>query len=162
MDKLWIVVCNHTNARIFEQTHKRRLRRPGPGISRVDTLLHPQGRLHTGDLVSDRQGRVFGREFRRHGLTSTVSPTEHDAEQFAIEIAKRLDHARTQGDFGRLMVVASPEMLGLLREHMTGATYKTVVASLDKNLAGMDDRELGPYLSPHIGETERDVRLYGT
>ncbi len=164
MDKLWIVVCNHTNARIFERTRPRRIRpgRSRPGLERVDTLLHPQGRLHTGDLVSDRQGRVFGREFRRHGLSSTVSPTEHDAEQFAIEIAHRLDHGRTQGDFGRLIVVASPEMLGLLREHLSGATRKTIVASLDKNVAGMGDRELAPYLSPHIGEAERDVRLYGT
>lgn len=76
---------------------------------------------------------------------------EHDeAEQTAIRFAKQLslllDEGRTQHQFTRLVLVAEARFLGQLREALSRETSALVMASLDKDLPGVDARTLAGHL----------------
>ena len=119
----YIVVADAARARLFT--------RDGLKVSEKDSLVHAEGRMHEGDLVTDRGGDV-------HESTATASrsaggenvATQHHEEVFAREVAERLYRAR--GD--NTILVAPPRFLGQLRDKVDGPTAKLVIHTLAKDL----------------------------
>lgn len=125
----WVVVANSSVARMMKYAG------PHQPLSEVDTLTHPPSRLHDRDLKSDRPGSAFDRVGSgRHAETSSVTPTQHQAELFAVDVAARLREARTHQRFDSLILIAAPAFLGTLREHLDGVTRQQVIREIDKNL----------------------------
>ena len=123
----YIVVADAARARLFT--------RDGLKISETDSLVHAEGRLHEGDLVTDRGGDV-------HESTSTAArsaggesvATQHHEEIFAREVADRLYRARVDNRMQKLILVAPPRFLGQLRDKIDGPTSKLMIHSLSKDL----------------------------
>ena len=59
-------------------------------------------------------------------------------EQFAKEVARTLDGARMRHEFERLVLVAGPRMLGLLREALPTPCRSMVAAEVAKDLVRHD------------------------
>jgi len=106
-------------------------------------LSDPQAHLHDRDFKSDRPGRVFDHAPRadgRRGATAHHStggerrPRKHEAELFARRVAEELDRARHNGEFDRLVVMAAPAFLGLLRQLLPDSVRACVVAEVGKDL----------------------------
>ncbi|MGO2240302.1 MAG: host attachment protein [Halomonas sp.] len=124
----YIVVADAARARIFT--------RDALTLEENESLVHAQGRLHEGDLVTDRRGDM-------HDATSTTSrsageegsASKHENELFAKEVANRLYNARVDNHMEKLIMVAPPKFLGLLREKIDGPTQKLVIHSLSKDLS---------------------------
>jgi protein required for attachment to host cells len=128
MTTTWILVAHNAGARCFENGG------PGKGIELIEEIGHPEGRQSEGELQADRPGRSFQRnsgDTRR----SAMSPPQSAQE-------------RIVADFDRLVLVAPPKLLGLLRSALDAPTAHCVVGSLDKNLAMSDQDEL----VKHLGE----------
>ncbi len=141
MANTWIVVAHRGGARLFE--HKG----PGKGLNLVNEIDHPAGKLKNGEIDSDRQGRAFdSRGAGRHAYEPEQLPTEHVAEQFAKQLSGLLDEARNQKRFQRLVLVAEPRFLGNLRSALNSQTASLVSATVDKDLATTEVRELPRYL----------------
>ncbi|HEU4669216.1 MAG TPA: host attachment protein [Dyella sp.] len=145
MKHVRVVVANRSVAHLFQAGGA------GAPLHELDTLLHPASRLHDRDLVTDRPGRSFDRVGQGHHATDPgTSPGEHEAERFAIELARRLHKDRAENRFRALVLVADPGFLGLLRAHLDEPTRQRVVLEIDKNLAHMDAAEIRAHLPDRL------------
>lgn len=141
MSVRWIVVADQTLARIFTLD---RLTAP---LCEIESLVHPEGRLHEGDMVSDRPGRgsVPG-SAGRHAVENDQRRKEASTEAFAREIADRLDRARHEQRFEKLAIIAPPRMLGLIRKGLTPLTAERVDHTVPKELARLEPSSIRSHL----------------
>ena len=143
----WIVVAHDAGARVFE-THGR-----GTGLALVEEIEHPEGRARDRDMASDRPGRAFRKNSGdpgRASMSQSEGPHDRAVSDFARALAEKLKDARTQNRYWRLVLVAPPRFLGLLRSSLDGPTAKLVTASLDKDLASEKTSELAERLGELI------------
>jgi protein required for attachment to host cells len=135
----WILSASRASARIFEQK--------GHELALVETIKHDAGRQRDRDVDSDRPGRSFDRTTgARHALSTDETPHDHDAHKFALSLAQQLQHAHGEHRFSRLVLVAEPRFLGMLREALDTQTAHAVVASVTKDLEHMPPAELAGHL----------------
>ena len=139
MAKTWILVAHEAGARVFENCG------PGKGIGLVETVEHPEGRERDRELVSDRPGRSFRKDSgdpRRASMSRSEGPHDRAVSDFARALADKLRHARMENRYERLVLVAPPRFLGLLRSSLDGPTGQLVIGSVDKDLAASKEPEL--------------------
>jgi len=145
MAKTWILVGHEAGARVFAN------RGPGKGLGLVETIEHPEGRLRDRDIDSDRPGRSFRQDSgdpRRSAMSRGEGPHDRVIADFARALADKLQHGRVENQYERLVLVAPPRFLGLLRASLDGPTAQLVVGSIDKDLATRKESEL----IKHLGE----------
>ena len=86
-------------------------------------LVHPESRQHEQELTSDLPGRAFDSGGQgRHAMGTEISPKEQEAITFAKMVSDYLETARVQHSYEKLVLVAAPTFLGLLRKNLTDAT----------------------------------------
>ncbi len=86
---------------------------------------------------SDRPGRMAA--MAAGGRRSAYQETDfhrQEEERFACGTAAMLGRRAAAGDFERLVVVADPRTLGVLRDHYPPALKKAVAAEVAKDLVG--------------------------
>ncbi len=163
MDNLWIIVAHQAGARIFRRN------RPADGIELIERIDHPAGRLRDHDIDTDRPGRAFTptpgtgsrsplgavHSQRKGGMTPRVMPHQEDAIRFAQQIAQHLETARAQNRFDRLVLVADPHEMGLLKESMDKKTGERIVATLNKNLSKVRDIEIEDQIYDILMDADR-------
>ena len=144
MSKHWIVVADRSKARIFTVSESR------GALQEVETLEHPEGREHARDVNADRQGRAFDSSGQgRHAMGASVEPMEQDAIRFSKEVSNHLKAACQNGRCERLMLVAGPAFLGLLRKQLN-TPPGVPVAEIEKNLGHFDAREIRSHLPERL------------
>ena len=136
-----IVVADECRANFFDATT-------------FNGRLLPQGSvqnaaagLKDSDLESDREGRRFGGAGHHHGVDGERSAQRHELTLFAKQVAQSIDAARVNHEFDKLVLVAPPRMLGLLRQSLPEPTHALVTAEVAKDVVqrGPDAlRELVP------------------
>jgi protein required for attachment to host cells len=143
MGMTWVLVAHRGGARLFENAGR------GKGLSLVHDLPHPEGRLKSGEINSDRPGRSYssgaGGGFTRHGFGKDDATVEV-AAQFARELAGLLERGRTEKRYDRLVLVAEPSFLGNLRASLSAPTAAAVSATLDKDLGQVSQHDLPKHL----------------
>ena len=143
MAMTWILVAHEAGARVFEARGR------GKGLELLDTIEHPEGRARDRDLASDRPGRSFRKDSgdtRRAAMSRAEGPHDRAVSDFARALADRLRRARVANQYDRLVLVAPPRFLGLLRSTLDGPTAHLVVGSMDKDLAMKNETELVDHL----------------
>ena len=145
MTTTWILVAHRGGARLFENPG------PGQGLKLVESFDHPQGRLKNGEINSDKPGRAFD-SFGggRHSMSKEHEPKEQLAIQFAKQLGDVLDKGRTGNHYGNLVLVAEPRFLGELRAALSSPTAALVSATIDKDLAGISERDLPGHLGDAV------------
>lgn len=139
MATTWILVAHQAGARVFANHG------PGAGLELCEEIEHPEGRERDGEIDTDRPGRSFRKNSgdpSRAAMSRSEGPHDRAVAGFARDLAERLQRGRTQNHFERLVLVAPPKFLGLLRASLDGPTQQLVVGSLDKDLAAADEAEL--------------------
>ncbi|MEW5250021.1 host attachment protein [Microbulbifer sp. 2201CG32-9] len=137
MAKAWVVVANHSHARMFEAKHR------ASDLRELSVLNYPEGRLKSGELVSDAPGRAFARMgYANRSMGNPSDVRQSGGEKFAREIAHALERGRQQGKYEKLYIVAEPSMVGNLREAMTPPTLARVAGESGKNLVHCDSDEI--------------------
>jgi protein required for attachment to host cells len=135
----WVVICHRAGARIVE--HR------GQSLRLVSEVAHDSGRLKDRQINSDRPGRAHDRAGTgRHAFGVEDSTHEHDASNFAREIADLLYAGRNEKRFARLVLVAEPRFLGLLRQALDHVTASLVSGTLSKDLAHVPLHDLSAHL----------------
>jgi protein required for attachment to host cells len=123
----------------------------------VQRLEDADAHLHDRDLKSDRPGRVYdhapasgGRRgaVAHHSTGGERNPRKVEAKRFARRVADALDEERRQERYDRLVIMAPPEFLGLLREEMPGAVHAMLTAEIGKDLVHEPPEALNEYLPP--------------
>jgi protein required for attachment to host cells len=132
----WILLADESVARIIEARSLSDFRE----IGRIE---HPAGRLHDGELVSDRPGRSYDSfSSTRHAIAAKTTATEIEAQLFAREIANFLERAHAEKRVQRIYLVASPNFLGLLRAQLHPSVESVVVESVGKELTTIHPEEI--------------------
>ena len=145
MTTAWIVVADTTHARIFSAE------KPTSELVEIRTLIHPEARLHEGDLTSDTPGRDHdGSTPRSHDMGHTSDAKEEEAIRFAEAISDAIESGRTAGQFNKLYVIAAPSFLGILRKHYSSATQQMIATEIDKNLTTHDLAEIRRQLPEYL------------
>lgn len=139
------MVANRSHAKLYENTGHR------IALRAVEVISYPDGRLKNRDINADRPGRSHDSHGQgRHAMSKEVEPTAQLAEQFAKQLAEKLEHGRHMKKYDALVLVAEPRFLGTLRHTLTPATAASVVASLGKDLAHLDERDILEHLKKSI------------
>ncbi len=116
--RIRILVANQNKADFYDVEHRGDVPRP------AGHLLDPAARLHDRDFKSDRPGRVFdhapspaGRRgaTAHHATGGAQSPRQHETELFASRIAREIERGFQAQEFERLIIMAGPPLLGVLR-----------------------------------------------
>jgi protein required for attachment to host cells len=108
-------------------------------LTKPQAPLEARGSLHNDsarpdrELETDRPGRRFGGTHgNRHAVDGERSTQRHETELFAKQVCQALDGARTRHEFDRLVIIAAPRMLGMLREALPAPCQAVVAAEVAK------------------------------
>ena len=131
-----IVVADQSEARFYDAEH------PDSQLRLAGTLTDPLAHLHDREFKSDRPGRVYdhaagpGRRgaTAHHGTGGERSPRKHEAELFARKIGAEIESAHRRNEFDRLILMAAPGFLGVLRQALPASMAAVVAGEVGKNL----------------------------
>jgi protein required for attachment to host cells len=154
---LWILVADRSKARIFHRA------KPSEGIHLVEEIIHPEGRLKEHEILSDRPGRTFSNVgTTRHGYAPRVDPLDQIGLNFAKVLASKLELARSQNRFERIVLVAAPKLLGMIRTSLDPKTQGLLLKSMDKDYSYQSDLEIIKQLDQSLQEMDRELGLEHT
>jgi len=141
MSQTWFLVADSSRARLYN------VEKHNAPLVEVEDFDHPEGRLHEGDLVSDRPGSDGGTLGQgRRVFDDKISARQQEDIRFAAMLAEHLNALRNAGEIERLVLVAPPAFLGLLREKLGKETMELVTNQVDKNLVQQPPEVLREYL----------------
>lgn len=123
----WILVANASLARLYEHLG------PNKGLKLVKELIHPESRLKNSELVTDRPGAMASAGNGQGSKRPQTLPKAHEAKVFAQELARELYHGRTQNAFGRAIVFAPPNFMGMLNSVIDAPTAQLVTDRFEKD-----------------------------
>jgi protein required for attachment to host cells len=141
MSTTWIVVANSSTARIYENTGINK------GLHLINQMEHPESRMKGSDLVSDRPGHMQSVGNGHGARQQATDPKQNEAEHFALDLAKTLDHGRGEHKYERLIVVASNPFLGTLKSRLSNQVQALVSDAIEKDYTKATDKELAGHLS---------------
>lgn len=141
----WVLVADSSRARIFSKNGR-------DPLMEVSGFIHPESRLHEQALTSDLPGSASSRVGNeRHGVGSAkVRPKRHEAITFSKQVTDHLESARTDGKFHRLLVIAPPAFLGMLRDQFGPALAGLVADEVNKNLVSARVEEIRDQLNVRV------------
>ena len=141
MSTTWISSANRSNANLFESNW------PSKSMLRLQDIPHPQGKMQNQDIDTDKPGRVFD-SFGNgpHSTSPRQEPTEHIAQQFALDLAEMLNKGRLTHAYDKLVLIAEPKFLGLLRGALDKNTESLVTQTVNKELLDVTEKDLAEYL----------------
>ena len=123
-----VIVADNSRARIFT------IDSPKSPLQEIESMVQSEGRLHEGDMTSDLPGKILGGAGGGHAYESKTDPKQQQSINFAKRVAEYLDYARKTNKLHNILIVAAPQFLGELRQHMSDGTMEMVVFELDKDL----------------------------
>jgi protein required for attachment to host cells len=132
---LRIVVADERQANFFDTLN------PNGPLTPRGTLQNAKAGLKDTDLETDRAGRKYGgstgassQHGHHHGVDGERSTERHDIELFAKEVAHRIDSGRNNREFDKLMLIAPPKMLGLLRQSLPSTAHSVIAEEIPKDI----------------------------
>ncbi|MFC6670244.1 host attachment protein [Marinobacterium aestuariivivens] len=145
MPTTWILAANRSHARIFSADT------PAAGLTEVESLLHEEGRLHEGDLVSDGPGISSGVAGRGGNQMNRDETARHqEAQQFGRQICGLLDEGLRQKRFDQLYILCEPGFLGLIRPILSPGLKQHLKSEIQKNLVAQTPEEIRSALPQYL------------
>jgi protein required for attachment to host cells len=160
MQTTWIIAANAGRARFFSETDS------AEPLQELEDMVNSAAHLRESDLVTDENGPTSA-EGSSHNIGSNAAagfahnaksgapnkayqpaqtPSQHEAERFARDIAHYLKEAHQQGRFKQLIISASPEFLGVLRGLLDPQVKSAVKSEFNKDYTHSNAQELRAHL----------------
>jgi len=151
MTTSWIVTANAGVARIFSQVGA------SGDLEEVHDMANGDVHLLTSESESDQIGQRAASKSKHNvgaptqpsGYEPHQSPDEHRTELFAREVAKFLLRGHQEHRFQQLILIASPEFLGLLRKLIDTALMSSVKLEINKDYTHLNVSELHKQIHAH-------------
>ena len=134
MADTWILVADRGRARIFARDRRGRLVEHGDFIC-------CDGRLAPRDAFSDRPGR-FGAGPRPGRGDPRSDWIRETSDRFALQLGEVLVQALRLGRFDRLVLVAAPQMLGVLRDKLPQGVLEHVSEEIARDYTLLSPHDL--------------------
>ncbi|NNM81106.1 MAG: host attachment protein [Burkholderiales bacterium] len=140
MIKTWILVANASSASLYMNDG------PKQGLKKIRTFEHSASREKASDLVSDRPGHNRSAGNGRGSYIPQSDPKQNEAQNFAMKLARELEHGRTTNEFQRLILVAPPQFMGLIKNSTGPALLNLVSDHFEKDYTKIDEKTLTGHL----------------
>jgi len=144
MNIVWIVIAESSRAKIYTTDSSMK------ALVELEGFVHTDSRRHAHDITSDLPGRNIGKDGSHHALEKETDVKEEEAILFAQQIDNYLLTGRNENRFSKLVLIAAPAFLGLLRNHMDAQVAKMVVHEVRKNLVKCNVAEIREHLPTHF------------
>lgn len=145
MQNSWVLVANGSQARLFN------LDGPKKSFTLIKEFEHPESRMKTDKLSSDRSGHFMNSSTQGSGsFQEPTDPKTYELERFALELTKTLDEGRAANKFEKVVLVASPHFLGLLKQNMSDQLSKAVSHTIQKDYTAVNDRDMLDQIKVHM------------
>jgi protein required for attachment to host cells len=125
----WVVVCDGRKTILLENVGDEEY----PDL-RTKSALEAED-APTSALGTDRPGRVFQSVGEARSGVEQTDWHDRDEQEFLRALAARLDKAVQAKEVSRLVIVAPPRALGVLRKAYSQHVKDAIVAEVDKDLA---------------------------
>lgn len=149
MDRSWIVTANASIAHFFSQESASSDLREIHDIANADvhelTIDSESDRL--GQHAASKSRHSVGAPTQPSGYQPHQSPAEHSTELFAREVSAYLLQGHQQGRFRNLVLIASPEFLGMLRKQLDSDLSALVSLEINKDYTRVGPNELRSYIT---------------
>jgi protein required for attachment to host cells len=136
---VWVIAADASRARVLQVASPNKL-------AEVASLDNPAGRMQDRELTTDAQPRFRGTAGPGSDRQE-ASAVEHATEMFAKRIGDYLEKARIDHRYDELVVIAPPQLLGVLRKEYGKEVGKLVADELPKDLSMLSRHELEGYFS---------------
>jgi protein required for attachment to host cells len=141
--RIRVIVADQSEARFYD------LDGISSRLSVVGKLLDPNAPAPTERVVaagSETNAKRAPPTPRVPG--SELRPRKDAAMRFARQIAAELSGAKRDNAFDRLVLVAGPAFIGLLRSALSESVRATLVAEVRKDLVAADDESIAAVVPP--------------
>lgn len=141
-----VLVAHDAGARWFDN------RGPGKGLVLRGEVEFEDGRRHSGELLEgDRPGSSAGRGGGgRHSYAPSHDAKEQACTHFAKELASDLGREFRSGDFTRLVLIAPPRFLGVIKAELDPLLQRALLATVAKDLPRASIAELCVQLGAYL------------
>ena len=139
----WVLIADSSRARLYSVPQR------GKPWTLVDEYTHDASRVSQGGLTTDQPGRSHGSgvgKGARSAMDSKSSPKEVEVGHFVHELVEVLHHGHGQQAYERIVLVAPPHFLGLLRKGLNDTVSKLISASVDKDYLHLPESEMRGHL----------------
>lgn len=142
----WVLIAGSSRALLYSVAGKDRK------WTLVKEYAHPESRVSEGGLRTDQPGRAFGSVGggARSAMESRTSPKEVEFEHFAHELATVLHDGHGQNAYERIVLVAPPHFLGLMRKNINDTVSKLIGATVDKDYLHLSEKDFRGHLDPLV------------
>lgn len=144
MSITWVLVANSSSANLYINNG------PHKGLQLTKQFTHPESRESASELVSDRPGHDQAHGGGHGSFTPATSPKQHEAEQFALQLAHELEHGRATNLYSRLILIASPHFIGILNHRLDEHVRKLVTETIEKDYTQATEKELAGHLEHYL------------
>jgi protein required for attachment to host cells len=102
------------------------------------------------EMSAERPGRVHeSANVERHAIERD-DLHRREKERFAQSLAADLDRRLASGEYGRLVIAAAPETLGVIRSTLTDRVRAVIMAEVAKDLTKLPNAEVKAHLSDNL------------
>lgn len=136
----WIMVANSNDCRIYE--YDKNIKK----LTLIDEINHPENKLKVHDFVTDHSGHYKSGGANRGSYEPEVNLRDTAIDNFAREMATRLNVGRTKNAYDDLTLLMPPVMEGLLTKHLNKHIVSSIHNIIQKNLMHLSEHELKKYL----------------
>lgn len=135
----WVVLANARVANVYAHM------RPGKGLTAVGDQNRQAPQI---PMPRDKAG--IGHSIGGPGVSAVAqkSPKEMADSRFAREIVDGLSEACRRNRFDRLVLIAGPHMMGLLRANLNGSLLAVLIGEIPKDLSAQPIGDI----ETHLGE----------
>lgn len=152
MPTTWVLVADGAKARLFEIAAK------DAQMTEIDCFAHPEGRAAGRDLTTERRPMVEESATSvRHALEPHTSLREKSAERFVRELRDVLQNGHAQGRYERIVLVAPPHFLGVLRSGLGDHLSERVTAEIRRDLTALPPGEVRARLPDRLFRAQRAI-----
>ena len=139
--RTWILITNGTQARIISHTG------PGHGLKDIAEMSYADTIAKMEKTDVNIPGRTFNSNGSgRHALEPHVNQQDLEKTNFAHFLAEDLKEQYIQEKFDRLIIAASPAMLGNIRKALPKAISSIIYAEIPKDLHHIDTVKMSKHL----------------
>jgi protein required for attachment to host cells len=137
----WVVVCDGRKALVLENVGDDKF------LNLKTREVYDQEDAKTSELGTDAPGRAINSVDARRSSMEQTDWHDQAENAFLETLARRLNAAVEAGEARKLVVVAPPRALGVLRQAYSSNLRDAVHIELDKDLVKLPVHEIEKHLS---------------
>ena len=133
---VWVINSNSNTCRIYQYN------KPTSKLDLINEISHPDLKAKVSEMVSDKPGKYKASKSARGAYSPPSDPKEVKIDNFLHEIADLINQERFKNAFNKLILIAPPQVEGILMLHMDKHVKEMIICSIQKDLIHLNQKDL--------------------